>query len=203
MTKSFCTNEVLLVGRIETEPEYSHTHHNEEYYKFDISVKRYSGICDIIPVMVSSPILDGRIFGKGDYISIKGVYRSYNPNDSRKVIFYVNIKNIDLINEEINFNEITLEGYICKRGEVRTTAVSKRTILDVILAVNGSIKVKPSYIPCIIWNITADDASELKVGDRILIKGRVQSRYYVKKYENETSEIKTAYEVSVREYLKV
>ena len=88
-----------------------------------------------------------------------------------------------------------LDGYVCKPPVYRTTPFG-REITDILLAVNRSYN-KSDYIPCITWGRNARYASRLEVGENVKIWGRMQSRLYQKKQEDETVVEKTAYEVSV------
>jgi len=56
---------------------------------------------------------------------------------------------------------------------------------------------KSDYIPCIAWGRNARFASNLKVGQNVKIWGRIQSREYQKRIDEDTSITKIAYEVSV------
>ncbi|MBO4514546.1 MAG: single-stranded DNA-binding protein, partial [Lachnospiraceae bacterium] len=67
---------------------------------------------------------------------------------------------------------------------------------DVLLAVNRPYG-KSDYIPCICWGRNARYAGGFQVGDRCMIWGRIQSREYVKKLDEETMEKRVAFEVSV------
>ena len=69
-------------------------------------------------------------------------------------------------------------------------------ITDILLAVNRSHN-KSDYIPCIAWGRNARLARDFSVGDNVIITGRMQSRKYQKKLEDETVITKTAYEISV------
>ena len=62
---------------------------------------------------------------------------------------------------------------------------------------------KSDYIPSIVWGRNAKFARNLNVGDRIQIWGRIQSRFYEKKIDEETTVKKVAYEVSVSKIKKV
>lgn len=96
----------------------------------------------------------------------------------------------------INPNEVELTGYICKPTVYRTTPLG-RDVCDVLLAVNRSKYNKSDYIPCIVWGRNAKFAGNLNVGENIKVIGRLQSRNYQKKLNDETLVTKTAYEVSV------
>ena len=52
-------------------------------------------------------------------------------------------------------------------------------------------------ITLICWGRNARFISELKVGKKLQIWGRIQSREYVKKLYKTESEVRTVYEVSV------
>ncbi len=56
---------------------------------------------------------------------------------------------------------------------------------------------KSDYIPCICWGRNARYAEHFKVGERCAIWGRIQSREYMKKLDEEHVEKRVAFEVSV------
>lgn len=80
---------------------------------------------------------------------------------------------------------------------MRKTPVTERNIADVLVAYNHRYG-KTFYIPCIFWGRDAKYVSELPVGTKIEISGRVQSREY-KKITEEEYETRVAYEVSAKE----
>ena len=57
---------------------------------------------------------------------------------------------------------------------------------------------KSDYVPCILWGRNARFAETLEVGTHLEVWGRIQSREYLKRYEDGTEEIRTAYEISVK-----
>ena len=61
---------------------------------------------------------------------------------------------------------------------------------------------KSDYLPCIAWGRNARFVKDLKVGDKLEIYGRVQSRNYQKKTEDDIV-TKTAYEISISSVLTV
>ena len=199
MMSSFGRNDVYLRGNVATEPKYDHKCLDKEFYKFFISSKRKSEIEDVIPVIVSKEILEEVNIKVGDNIDIWGEFRSYN-ND-KKLDLFVFAKKITVYEDENFGNTAVLSGIICKKGDIRTTPKGK-IIMDLLIAVNRP-NFKSSYIPCIVWNVTEEEHKEINIGDEIGITGRIQSREYEKKYEDGTTEVKTAYELSVREYSKM
>ncbi len=88
-----------------------------------------------------------------------------------------------------------LSGYICKPPVYRTTPFN-REIADLLVAVNRAYN-KSDYIPCIAWGRNARFVQNLKVGDRVALSGRIQSREYQKRLSETEAVTMTAYEVSV------
>jgi single-stranded DNA-binding protein len=70
-----------------------------------------------------------------------------------------------------------------------------REICDMMLAVNRAFG-KSDYVPCIAWGRNAQYASRFRIGDRVRLTGRLQSREYQKLLENGEYMIRMAYEVS-------
>ena len=65
-----------------------------------------------------------------------------------------------------------------------------------MIAVNRAYN-KRDYLPCIAWGRNARFTGDLSIGDKVTIQGRIQSRIYQKKLNDETVINKTAYEVSI------
>ena len=168
------------------------------FYIFKTEVKRLSENEDILPVTVSERLIDINSLKRGMTVNVMGQMRSYNHYSSKKnkLILTTFAKEIE-IGEDIlaNPNEIFLNGFICKTPVYRTTPFG-REITDLLIAVNRSYG-KSDYIPCIAWGRNAKFAGGLEVGNNIEIWGRVQSRNYQKKLENDEIEERTAYEVSI------
>lgn len=193
-TNNFVSLRGVITSRVELVTSYG----AENIYKFYLSVPRTSGNTDVVPVHVSSDVVIKKQldFAPGMYVQVKGEYRSRNSEG--KLILYVLAKDIikpENMDVKENNNHISLTGFVCKRKSMRTTPKGKH-ILDVLIAVNRSNN-KSSYIPCVIWDKRAETLdSTLKVGDKITLTGRIQSRAY-NKVEEDTTITKTAYEVSV------
>ena len=137
---------------------------------------------------------------KGEYISVCGQFRSYNRHEERRnrlvlSVFAREIEFVDELEESSKTNQIFLDGYICKEPIYRKTPLG-REIADLLLAVNRPYG-KSDYIPCICWGRNARYASNFSVGERCAIWGRIQSREYMKKLDEENVERRVAFEVSV------
>ena len=201
-------NYISLVGRVTGEKKFSHEIYGEKFYTFSISIPRLSGNADIIPITVSERLINDEMLGEGKKLLIKGQFRSYNgyENEKNKLILTVFAKDIIEVNEtesnevdtskkEESLNEVILIGYICKKPIYRQTPFG-REIADILLAVNRAYN-KSDYIPTIAWGRNARFSQNLEVGTQVKVIGRVQSRQYEKKYEDGSSEMKVAYEVSI------
>jgi len=191
-------NQAEVMGTVDSELFHSHEVYGEVFWCFKISVPRLSESFDILMITVSERILAATSVNLGDKILVKGQFRSYNnmSEEGNKLILTIFAKSIEEIDEDMSTpNSIYLNGYICKPPIYRTTPFG-REISDILLAVNRSYN-KSDYIPCITWGRNAKYASTLNVGDNIKIWGRIQSREYQKKIDEDNVLTKIAYEVSV------
>ena len=189
------SNQVNIAGEVVSDFSFSHEIFGERFFVLSVSVKRLSGYCDVIPLMVSERLIDVNRDFRGEYIRVSGQFRSYNSHETCKnrLILYVFAREID-DSEKYDDNHIFLDGFICKKPIYRKTPLG-REIADILLAVNRPYG-KTDYIPCILWGRNARFASCFKVGYQVEINGRIQSREYNKKNENGEMETKIAYEVS-------
>ena len=192
------TNDVTIAGVIATEFEFSHRLYEVNFYKFTLMLKRLSDKIDYIPVIISERLIDVNRNMVGQFIEIFGEFRSRNErvDDRSRLILNVFAKDIILIDEVDFCNNIILEGYICKKPNYRNTPLGK-TICDMLVAVNAMRNTY--YIPCIAWRENAIKASEFEIGQKVSLKGRIQSRDYIKKIDDDLFEWKIAYEVSIKE----
>lgn len=193
------TNSINLSGKIVSDFEFSHQVYGEAFYTFFLECKRLSESSDMLPVTISERLLINNSIKNGDYVNITGQLRSYNSYYEEKahLILTVFAREIELT-ENLNANNpnnISLNGYICKKPVYRTTPFG-REITDILLAVNRAYN-KSDYIPIICWGRNARFAASLDVGRNISVTGRMQSRKYQKKIDENNVVQKTAYEVSV------
>lgn len=198
--KLFENNQVSMTGEIVSDFRYSHEVYGEGFYMVEIAVSRLSNCSDYIPLMISERLIDTERDYTGQIVRVIGQFRSYNRHDERKnrLVLSVFVREMEFLEEPEdgeNTNRIFLDGYICKEPVYRRTPLG-REIADVLLAVNRSYG-KSDYIPCICWGRNARFASGFHVGSHVCLEGRIQSREYVKKLDNEESERRVAYEVSV------
>ena len=191
-------NKVFLSGEVVEEPVYSHELYGEGFYEFYLSVARLSGQADILPVTVSERLMTDVSLLIGEKIALSGQFRSYNKleNERSKLMLTIFVRDFLPYDEyEQNPNNAELNGYICKPPVYRKTPLG-REIADLLLAVNRPYG-KSDYIPCICWGRNARFANGFEVGDKCCVWGRIQSREYMKKLDEEHMERRVAYEVSV------
>lgn len=192
-------NIINLTGKILSECTFSHEVYGEGFYSFFLETSRLSNSSDILPITISERLMNEDMLKIGAFVHISGQIRSYNNFTDKKNRLILTVFTKDINSAEStcakNPNIVLLNGFICKAPVYRTTPFG-REIADILLAVNRAYN-KSDYIPCICWGRNARFAEKLKIGNNIKLAGRMQSRIYQKKLENNDIIEKTAYEVSV------
>lgn len=185
MDKAMENNKVTLVGKIVGEFGYSHKIYGEGFYVVGLEVKRLSENMDTIQLLISERLMNVHQDYRGRYVTVNGQFRSYNDHENGKnhLVLSVFVQRIEFFDEaDYNpsplDNQIFLDGYICKEPLYRKTPLG-REITDLLIAVNRSYN-KSDYLPCITWGRNARFASEIEIGSRISVFGRIQSREYTK-----------------------
>lgn len=191
-------NILQLEGIISGELVYSHEIYDEKFYTFKMSVNRLSEKNDEIIITVSEKLLQEFEFFIGNRIKVYGQIRSYNKFESGKnrLILTAFARNITSDFEDSEDpNQVIIEGFVCKKPIFRVTPFG-REISDILLAVNRAYS-KSDYIPVISWGRNARYSKVFEVGEKIKIRGRFQSRSYIKEGANGEKNPMVAYEVSV------
>lgn len=193
-------NRAELRGIVEEEPVFSHEIFGEKFYLFILCSPRLSGVGDRIRVIVSERIMADCCIKKGFRLSVTGQFRSYNSCDGNASHLVLSVFAWDIAElceeaYEGAANSLYLNGYVCKEPVYRTTPFG-REICDILLAVNRTYN-KSDYIPVIAWGRNARFLRHATVGSNIKVWGRIQSRTYQKRLDDDEMVEKTAYEVSV------
>lgn len=224
-------NAAHLIGELKEDFSFNHICRGTKMYSSSITVRRDSGVEDVLPIMVPKQVVkEFKTMIKkpvGAVVEIKGRLSSFNEklSDRVKLRIFIKVKTMTLMAKDTkHVNEISLKGYICKEVNYRKTpgrtdekgnVIKKPSrITDILLAVNNKQLNASYYIPCIAWNKEADHASYLKVSDKIAVKGRMQSREYRKeifiqpdedkKINNDRQfETRVAYELSINTLTEV
>lgn len=202
MNREFDNNKVTLSGEIVSNFGFSHEVYGEGFYTTMLASERLSGEKDIILIMVSERLVAVKREWIGRFVRVSGQFRSYNKHKDGRSHLELSVfarEFEDITDEQMEFefrhdNEISLDGYICKKTTYRKTPLG-REITDILLAINRQYG-KSDYIPMICWGRNAVYASGLEIGTRLQIEGRIQSREYNKIVDG-ICESKMAYEVSI------
>lgn len=195
------SNKVVLKGVLRGKPEFSHGFGAVKFYSAFVGVLRSSGVEDVVPVLFPDRLADYLSDGMG--ISLEGTLRSYNnkSGQGRRLILNILVdswESYDTVAEDNGWrNDVTLSCRLCRAPVLRTTPKG-RVICDLLAAV-GRPSGGSDYLPVIAWGRSAEAAGRMEVGTAFTCAGRFQSREYVKRFEDGTSETMTAYEVSARE----
>lgn len=198
--KTIENNRVSVIGVVASQFQFSHEVFGEGFYILELSVNRLSDQADIIPLMISERLIDVGKDYTGRTMEAVGQFRSYNRHEGTRnrlmlSVFVREYRFMEQFTDYTKTNQIVLDGFICKAPVYRKTPLG-REIADLLIAVNRPYG-KSDYIPCIAWGRNARYVSSLEIGTRIRVWGRVQSREYTKKVNEEESEKRVAYEVSV------
>ena len=189
-------NKIELHGRVGACPVFSHANHGVEFYRFPLVVRRLSGVEDRIHVLAPKGLLERCTPLRPEQeVSVQGEVRTFNNRTGvgSRLVISTFARELVAVEGEPE-NKLELSGTLCKAPGLRATPLG-RTICDMILAVNRRYG-RADYLPCIAWGSLAHRCAEKTTGDRIGISGRLQSRAYQKRVQEQTLE-RTAFEVSV------
>ena len=196
MRVSIDENTAYISGTLACAPELDHQLYGEDFYRASVLVPRLSGTIDCIPITIPGRLMFS-MPSEGDRIAVSGQLRSYNRHGDQGSRLCVTLfaRSIQpMYDEAAPENFLTLTGYLCKPAVFRTTPFM-REIGDILLACNRSFN-KSDYLPCIAWGRNARIVSDMPVGSRLRIEGRIQSRRYQKILPDGTAQDRTAHEVS-------
>ena len=203
-------NTIKLKGLLRN-IQFSHQIKDVEYNKADLVVTRKDGHEDVLSLRFkkfSNP------YREGQEINISGNIRSYSKHlgdGKNKVELYIftyfDTPELDKDDHEI-INEFQVDGRICKIDGLRTTKEGKQNIHFILannLIIEESNHKLNSYLPCIAWGKLARQIAQLKVNDKIIVKGELHSREYKKVIDQDTGEFefRVAHECVISEIEQV
>lgn len=190
-----------LSGIILSEPVFSHSTRSTLYSTFKLSVKRLSGVEDLLDVIIPSAVFDDSGVRTGDFVTIEGQLRSYNNKNAETNKLKINAWAQSLVPCNGTYdNQVELVGSVCKQPVYRQTPYG-REISDLMLSIprqayhNSTIR-RFDYLPCITWGSVARMCADLLPRTMLHLNGRFQSRQYIKMIDGIAYE-RTAYEISV------
>ncbi len=188
------TNRIRLCGTLAAPPVFSHESRGQAFYRFPLEVRRLSGACDTLPVLVRRRKLAETPVTESGKLLVEGELRTFNNRrgEGPRLVITVFAREISLCDEP-DSDEVFLYGTLCREPTLRRTPLG-REVCDLLLAVNRRCG-RSDYLPCICWGSTARETAARRVGDRLRLTGRFQSRPYIKLIDGKPVE-KIAYEVS-------
>ncbi len=190
-------NRMMAAGRLEQSLEMSHEVMSEPFYSGILLVKRLSGAVDRLPITVPGKLKGtGPTWDEEALLLMQGQVRSYNKvvEGAGRLMVTLFVQHVGEGADNDTLNRVEISGALCKPPIYRATPFG-REICDLMLAVNRAFG-KSDYIPCIAWGRNAQYAARFKVGDRLRVTGRLQSREYQKLMENGEYMVRNAFEVS-------
>lgn len=189
-------NKIKLSGKILDVSLETHSYNKEVFYKFYIEIIRKNGIADILPCVAPESITNTIEFGKNRTVYGEVRTRNVHADGKSHLEVYVKVDRIGAYKGN-ELNEVVMpECYICKIEPLYKTSKGD-SIVNVTLASNRDEERWSDYIPAIFWNRQAILISQYSIGTKLGIAGRLRSRVYRKRYDNDLEEFKTAYELSV------
>lgn len=190
-------NTIKLAGVLDSLPIFSHEAHGTRFYMLSLRISRLSGVTDMLRVQTPEELLRELEPHVDMPLTVMGHLRSFNNKTGvgNRLVLSVLAKELRQ-GHEGHVNALSLTGTLCKTPTYRKTPLG-REICDLLLAVSR-YHGRSDYLPCITWGASARSCAGLKTGDRVSIKGRLQSREYTK-LENGVEMVKTAFEISVSE----
>ena len=192
MDEIYAANRADLCGTIAERPRFSHESRDILFYTFPLETVRLSGTSDVLNIILRESMLED-VPAEGLPVRVTGELRSYNNKSGVGNRLILTVLARELTPGDEDENHILLTGAVCKAPSFRVTPMG-REICDIILAVSRRYR-RSDYIPVIAWGAQARQTAELPVGTQLMVRGRLQSRDYVKVIAGESYPRK-AYEVS-------
>ena len=171
-----CINIVNISGIVSEFVKFSHiSESGENMVRGYIMAKRLSGRVDKVPFICSEEIGIEKYVGKN--VEIRGRYASHDWRDKkgkRHLMINVMVTNIRYSNMVMDKNSFSFEGFVVSTPKRFDTL--KGIACELKIAINGERY--SEYVPAISWNKVAESALRLKVGDKVYVKSRLQSREF-------------------------
>lgn len=183
-------NDVCIAGTICEKPIFSHESYERKFFGFSVACERLSGTKDVIRCIVSEKLVNE--IRENEKLEIYG--RLNSKSIDGKLLIFVFVTSVS--EYEMDKNDVEISGFVCKEVVLRQTP-NGRNISDFMIAAPREIGKHCDYIPCIAWGGNAFRAKGYVPSTQLSLKGRLQSREYNKVLDDEHSETRTAYELSI------
>ncbi len=193
MDEVFAANRAELCGTAAALPRYSHESRGIRFYTFPLTTCRLSGTPDTVNIVLRESMLPDYDMTEAGPLRVTGELRSFNNKSGVGNRLVLTVLARELGPGGADENHIALTGNLCKPPILRVTPMG-REICDLILAVARRYR-RSDYIPVIAWGQQARDIAQCAVGDKLSVRGRLQSRTYTKVIDGRAEE-RLAFEVS-------
>ncbi len=193
MDEVFAANRAELCGTAAALPRYSHESRGIRFYTFPLTTCRLSGTPDTVNIVLRESMLPDYDMTEAGPLRVTGELRSFNNKSGVGNRLVLTVLARELGPGGADENHIALTGNLCKPPILRVTPMG-REICDIILAVARRYR-RSDYIPVIAWGQQARDIAQCAVGDKLSVRGRLQSRTYTKVIDGRAEE-RLAFEVS-------
>lgn len=169
-------------------------------YRAVVTTERQSKAKDDAIVLVPEA-LHKTDLAEGMPVMAAGAIQTHKNFTTGKVMVYILATIFEQIKGEHweSENEVTLTGTI-GRGTVYRETPNGRRITNIFARIPCELNQEVNcYVPCICWGNTAAEVADWEEGTPIKATGRLQSREYEKALEDGATEVRTCYEVSIRD----
>ena len=183
-----------ISGVVVEEPQYSHNVHERVYYKFVLGSKRDSGVIDYIDVIV--PKMSIVMPGVGNRVIVQGDLRSF-VSEENKTCPYVYARFIENYTDPYDVNEVSGDGIIFAKHELRMTAKSNNPIIDFFMKSERPHGL--TSVSAVAWFQWSDVVNNMEIGTEVDFCGRFQSREYKKVCEDGSLISRTTHEIAISE----
>lgn len=138
----------------------------------------------------------------GDKLLIAGKVQKVRDNATGETTVFILADFAAIVEHPLYQNEIAITGEIMNIPAMRETPRGKK-ITDLMVRVDNELDGGGAYIPCICWKAAAEEMARYSRGTVVKLKGRLQSREYIKRRftgsDSETGEVKISREVSAEQ----
>ena len=185
-------NSALLCGVVAEKPAFSHEIAGSRLYRAALDVVRLSGTVDRVPLLLPER-LAGLLAGE---VLVRGQLRGYSRQEEgrRRLRLMVLVREAEEARPGPN-NQVELEGSLLRPPNYRLTPMG-REIADLLLRVERD-RGGEDCIPAIVWGGCARYARSLRKGEKLRVRGRIQSRPYMKLQQDGSVREMTALELSI------
>lgn len=166
------------------------------------------GSTDNITVLVPAEAMDmdtvpdSGVIDGGTKMIVIGKAQSLYDFKTDTVLIFVLAEYCGVAHEQVEIQDaVEVLGEISKPVVTRETP-SGLHITELMLRVPSMLHGGYSYLPIVCWQAEADEAAGWDMGDKISVRGRMQSRTYIKVVRGEATE-RIAREISARKVTRV